>query len=81
MLCSKMEVVTMTIPECIQITLSKTDLLDFCDDCLQLKLGSARRQEVAPVTKTLGLTRGFQRESGHCPCCSRRRRKLVTRAN
>jgi hypothetical protein len=71
----------MTISECIHDHLVEHRPAGFCDYCLQLKLGLARRQEVAPVTKTRGLTRGFQRESGHCPCCSRRRRKLVTRAN
>jgi hypothetical protein len=71
----------MTIPECIHDYLIENRPVGFCDDCLQLKLGLARRQEVAPVTKTLGLTRGFQREPGYCPCCSQRRRKLVTRAN
>ena len=71
----------MTISERIHDYLVEQRPAGICDDSLQRKLGLARRQEVAPVTKTLGLTHGFQRESGHCPCCSRQRRKLVTRAN
>jgi hypothetical protein len=47
----------MTIPECIRDYLTENRPVGFCDDGLQLKLGLARRQEVAPVTKTLGQTR------------------------
>lgn len=52
----------------------------FCDDCIRRMLGLARRQEVAPVTKTLGLTSGFERAPGMCVVCSHPRTKLVIRA-
>jgi hypothetical protein len=52
----------------------------FCDDCIQRELGLARRQEVAPVTKTLGLTPGFNRNPGLCVSCAPPRTKLVIRA-
>jgi hypothetical protein len=52
----------------------------FCDDCIQKKLGLARRQQVAPVTKTLGLTPGFRRDPGLCATCAHPRTKFVIRA-
>ena len=52
----------------------------FCDDCIQHALGLSRRQEVAPVTITLGLTAAFHRGSGQCALCQHQRTKLVIQA-
>jgi len=52
----------------------------FCDDCIQRNLGLTLRQEVAPVTKALGLTKEFRRGPGECVSCSRPRTKLVIRS-
>ncbi len=49
----------MIISEAVHTFLAKNRPRAFCDDCLQERLGLARRQEVAPVTKTFGLTRGL----------------------
>jgi hypothetical protein len=70
----------MTIPEQIKGFLEGHRSDCFCDDCIQEQLKLARRQEVAPVTKTLGLTLGFQRDHGVCVLCSHPRTKLVIRA-
>jgi len=49
----------MTISERIHDYLVEQRLTGICDDCLQRKLGLARRQEVAPVTTTLGTDPWF----------------------
>lgn len=51
-----------------------------CDDCIQEQLRLSRRQEVATVTKTLGLTADFIRDSGLCDTFVHPRTKLVTHA-
>ena len=70
----------MTIPERIYTFVTNHRPDCFCDDCIQRELGLARRQEVAPVTKTLGLTSGFVRDAGFCAVCQHPRTKLVIRA-
>jgi hypothetical protein len=67
----------MTIPEKVFEFLVDQRPRCFCDDCIQRELGLARRQEVAPVTKTLGLTSAFRREPGCCASGSHSRIKLV----
>lgn len=49
-----------------------------CDDCLTKEVGLKRRQQVQPVTDTLRLTPGFERQQGHCSRCGHE--KLVIRA-
>ena len=59
----------MTNPERIHAYLIKNKGSFFCDDCLVKQVGLNRRQQVQPVTDTLRLTPGFerQRQKG---CCS-----------
>jgi hypothetical protein len=70
----------MTIPERIYTFITSHNADCFCDDCIQRELGLARRQQVAPITKTLGLTPEFVRVAGLCAVCSYPRTKLVIRA-
>jgi hypothetical protein len=70
----------MTIPERVHDLLRGNRHKDFCDDCITTVLGLARRQEVAPITKALGLTVEFVRQSGSCSRCPRPRTKLVIHA-
>jgi hypothetical protein len=70
----------MTIPERVRDFLVDHRPDCFCDDCIQERLSLKRRQEVAPVTKTLGLTPGFIRGAGLCVSCTRTRTKLGIQA-
>lgn len=67
----------MTIAERIHAFLSEERPRAFCDDCIQEKLELPRRQEVAPVTKSLGLTDRFTRCRDFCNSCARPRLKFV----
>lgn len=68
----------MTIPERTPSFLIEHKPDCYCDDCIRERLCLARRQEVAPITKTLGLTSGFSRGRGLCPSCPNQRPKYVT---
>lgn len=70
----------MTISERVYVYLLEHKPDCFCDDCIQRELSLSRRQEVAPVTKTLGLTAEFVREPGLCIACPHHRTKLVIHA-
>jgi hypothetical protein len=68
----------MTVAERIHDFVIAQNSYPFCDDCIQIALGLPRRQEVQPVTKTLGTVEDFRRESGRCMRCGRT--KLVVQA-
>ena len=70
----------MTIPERMYALLTEHKPSCFCDDCIQKRLCLPRRQQVAPITKTLGLTLGFRRERGLCCECPRPSTKFATGA-
>ena len=65
------------IPERIRELLVDLAPAPACDDCIQKDLGLRRRQQVQPVTSTLGLTSEFIREQNICSIC--KSSKLVTR--
>ena len=52
----------MTNPERIYEFLTKKKGSVFCDDCLMKEVGLKQRQQVQPVTDTLRLTPGFERQ-------------------
>jgi len=56
----------MTIPERVVAFLHGDEPRAFCDDCIREALNLPRRQEVAIVTLTLSLCRGFRRALGSC---------------
>jgi hypothetical protein len=41
----------------------------FCDDCIQTRLELSQRQQVQPVSATLGLTSDFERAKDICAGC------------
>ena len=59
----------MTNPERIYEFLTKKKGSFFCDDCLMKEVGLKQRQQVQPVTDTLWLTPGFERQRQR-GCCS-----------
>lgn len=70
----------MTIPEKVFAFLVDHKPARFCDDCIQKRLSLKRRQEVAPITNTLGLSSGFARDPGRCVSFHSPRTKLVIHA-
>lgn len=70
----------MTIPERVHRFVVSHRPECVCDDCICKELHLPRRQEVAPVTKSLGLTAEFVRNSGLCVSCVHPRNKLVIHA-
>jgi hypothetical protein len=70
----------MTIPERVHRFLIDRRPDGFCDDCTCRELRLSRRQEVAPVTKSFGLTAEFIRHLGSCGSCAHPRNKLVIHA-
>lgn len=71
----------MKVPEMVVDLLRRYRGVAVCDDCIRDELGLKKRQEVQPVTATLGLCSGFTRQKGACPWCKSVREKFVTKAN
>jgi hypothetical protein len=71
----------MSVPEKVVAFLHGGAPGTYCDDCIKHELGLPRRQEVAIITLTLGLCKGFHRELGSCASRNHvgTREKLVTR--
>jgi hypothetical protein len=59
----------MTVQARIVEFLQNNRNLDFCDDCIALRLGLKRRQQSQAATATLSETAEFIRESGTCSNC------------
>ena len=59
------------VPQRIHGFLTENAPAGFCDDCLKGQLELANRQQVWPVTTTLGLTSDFDKTVGVCSGCGK----------
>jgi len=68
----------MTSPERVHKFLTDRTPAPVCDDCIAKHTAVEPRQQVNPITATLGLTTDFDRKRGTCSIC--KSDKLVTRS-
>lgn len=68
----------MEVPERIHAYLTSRTPEPVCDDCISKGAGVTPRNQVNPITRTLGLTTDFMRVHGVCADC--KSDKLVTRS-
>ena len=61
----------MTVQATITRFLHENRHVDFCDDCIALRLGLKRRQQAQAATVTLSETEQFYRSSGRCSGCGK----------
>ena len=67
----------MTKPELVHRFLTERAPSQVCDDCVSEHAGVQPRNQVNPITRTLALTRDFERAKGQCSLC-KETPKLVT---
>jgi len=61
----------MTVQATIAEFLHENRNVDFCDDCIVLRLRLKRRQQAQAVTAALAETAQFYRSSGKCSGCGK----------
>jgi hypothetical protein len=59
----------MTNSEIVYDYLTQRSPAAFCDDCLAKESGVVLKNQVNPITRTLALTRDFDRVKGQCSHC------------
>ncbi len=67
-----------TVPEKIRDFLLACSGRNYCDDCVQQRLGLKWRQQVQVITATLAVTDSFVRETGTCSNCNEKKQVIRT---
>ena len=58
-----------TVPRRVSDFLTQRQGRNYCDICIQERLGLKWRQQVQLITATLGVTPAFHRTAGQCSVC------------